>query len=444
MSVVGGTLGDMSNAQADTRPGTLRPLSADELDMLRTARLAAVAAAPYFAQALFNVRPLAAEGLGTVAVDRHWRLYIDPVTFAGWSVPEQAGALIHEAGHLLRDHAGRADTIEATRGHVNHKRFNIAGDASINDDIIGAEAVYRATVTLPEGVVTPAGLGLPDHETEEFYYDNLPDELAGSTDSDPSGEGDGEGFDGCGSGAGGTAAPGEIGGEAAPAGSGLPSGVSATDATLTRRAVAEAIRRDAASTGRGTVPGAWKRWADEVLAPPAVAWQQVFAGALRRALAAVAGAVNYTYSKPSRRRLPGVVLPAMRRPQPAAAVVVDTSGSVSDAMIAAALAEIAGVTRAAGMSRCPVYACDAAVASVSRARTGLDVDLQGGGGTDMRVGIAAALSAKPRPDVIVVMTDGYTPWPDEPIGPRLIVALLGEVPDDAVPSWATVVRVPVS
>ena len=39
--------------------------------------------------------------------------------------------------------------------------------------------------------------------------------------------------------------------------------------------------------------------------------------------------------------------------------------------------------------------------------------LQGGGGTDMVAGIDAAMSLRPRPDAVIVLTDGYTPFPHQ-------------------------------
>ena len=69
-----------------------------------------------------------------------------------------------------------------------------------------------------------------------------------------------------------------------------------------------------------------------------------------------------------------------------------------------------------------------------------DVRLAGGGGTDMRVGIRAAHQQRPRPDVIVVFTDGHTPWPDAPPpGSAMIAALLGRDRRDLppTPAWAT-------
>ncbi|WP_425563398.1 DUF2201 family putative metallopeptidase, partial [Microbacterium panaciterrae] len=78
----------------------IRPLTGDERRALAAARLVAVESAPYFAHAVFTVRPLAAVGLGTFAVDQHWRLYVDPAMLAEWG-PQTAGAvLVHEVNHL--------------------------------------------------------------------------------------------------------------------------------------------------------------------------------------------------------------------------------------------------------------------------------------------------------------------------------------------------------
>ena len=61
----------------------------------------------------------------------------------------------------------------------------------------------------------------------------------------------------------------------------------------------------------------------------------------------------------------------------------------------------------------------------------------GGGGTDLRVGLAAL--TRERVDVVVVVTDGDTPWPETaPVSP-VIVVLVGA--GTAVPpAWARVVR----
>jgi hypothetical protein len=68
------------------------------------------------------------------------------------------------------------------------------------------------------------------------------------------------------------------------------------------------------------------------------------------------------------------------------------------------------------------------------------VQLLGGGGTDMGVGLAKATELRPRPDLIVVLTDGFTPWPNEaPKGIRVIVGLMD--PSGSVPPWAKAIPI---
>ena len=84
---------------------------------------------------------------------------------------------------------------------------------------------------------------------------------------------------------------------------------------------------------------------------------------------------------------------------PRVAVVVDTSGSMGEDDLAAALAEISGVLKEVGVGRERVAAlsCDADAHTVHRVTSADQVELLGGGGTDMRVGLTAALHAPQRP-----------------------------------------------
>jgi predicted metal-dependent peptidase len=108
------------------------------------------------------------------------------------------------------------------------------------------------------------------------------------------------------------------------------------------------------------------------------------------------------------------------------AVVVDTSGSMSEALLTAALTEVGGVLRAVGIggNRVTVLSCDADVHAVRAVADVGEVELIGGGGTDMRVGIEEALRG--RPQIVIVLTDGYTPWPGQPLETTKVIAgLLG-------------------
>jgi predicted metal-dependent peptidase len=90
-----------------------------------------------------------------------------------------------------------------------------------------------------------------------------------------------------------------------------------------------------------------------------------------------------------------------------------------------------------------VFAVDAEVQAVTRAARGRHIELAGGGGTDMRKGLDAAAALRPRPDVIVVLTDGWTPWPDRCPAATVIVGLIGEhaTETDDLPAWARAVRI---
>jgi predicted metal-dependent peptidase/intein/homing endonuclease len=247
----------------------------------------------------------------------------------------------------------------------------------------------------------------------------------------------------CGSCATGQAEPWE---EPPPDRSEIP-GISAAEAELIRRQVAQEILRLArASRDRGEIPGHWRRWAEEKL-KPRVDWRRELTSAVRKALASTQGAADYTYRRPSRRQVAygEVVMPSLYAPIPEVAVVVDTSGSMSERQIAQALAEVAGVLRTLGnRTAVRVLAVDAAVQTCRMVFRPEQIELAGGGGTDMGVGLEAAVrpqAGRPRPDVVVVVTDGHTPWPERPPeGARVIVALVG---DGESPAWARTVKVEV-
>lgn len=406
-----------------------RELTDQEMRAFRTARVAAYEAMPYFAAGLFSLVAVAAPGLGTFAVDRWWRLYLDPdMLLSGWSAGESGAVLLHELGHVLRVHADRAAGLEQP---MDHTAWNLAADAEINDDLLTAGA------PLPEGVITPEALDCEPNGIAEDYYANLLGraELGSMASDDDLG---------CGSGAGTAPIPGELGGSVVAAGR---AGIDAATADMVRRQIAESVRAHEGS-GRGTVPAGVQRWASEVLAPSVVPWRRVLGGAVRAAMADAAGRTDYTYRRPSRRRLPGVILPALRGPKLTVSVVMDTSGSMSRSDLSAALSEIGGVLKSGGISgdRVTVWACDAETAEPQHIRNLRDVVLTGGGGTDMRIGIAAACKTRPEPQVVIVLTDGDTPWPErQHRNSRLVCVIIGNVAAASrTPDFAFTVTVPTS
>ncbi|MGH9183980.1 MAG: vWA domain-containing protein [Acidimicrobiales bacterium] len=388
---------------------------------LAAARLWAAARHPYLASALFASNAVAVPGLGGASVDEAWRLYVDPAVVDAWSVEMLGSLLVHHTGHLVRDHADRARAQGV--GPDTAADWALAVDAEINDDLIGTG------LRLPEDSVMPHAMGWEQGRLAEEYFHRDSHRRHPSPD--------------CGSGADSITREWEASGEL---GGGLPPG----ERHLLQCQVASEVLRHARE-GLGRVPNSWRRWAEGLL-EPAVDWRTVLAAEMRKGISTVAGRVDYTYRRPSRRAgvSPGVVLPALEQPVPEVAVVCDTSGSMSDEKLARVLTEVEGLLRGIGLARTRVrvLAADAAVHTARRVSSARQVELVGGGGTDMGVGIDAAARLRPKPSVVVVLTDGLTPWPPEgPKGVRVIVGLIGDSGPGrsrqvwAPPRWARVVPI---
>ncbi|MEW2289781.1 VWA-like domain-containing protein [Streptomyces sp. NPDC047841] len=412
-------------------------------EKLLAARLHAVRVRPYLAAALFALHVVEDRSVPTMAVDAHWRCYVSPGFVARTPVEELAGVWVHEVSHLLRDHHARGEryareheergpgerggTGARRAGSRERLRRNIAADFEINDDLYG-DGLPR-----PAGAVHPSMLRLPEGLLMEEYLRTA--SLSGLT-------ADLAWLD-CGSGADGQARPWELGPDGAH-------GLSRQQRDAVRFRVAEGIK------GRpGHAPEGWRRWAEEVFHPPQP-WRQLLGAAVRSATGAPGAGEDHSYRRPSRRSagVPGVLLPSLRREPPRVCVVIDTSGSVSDAELGSALLEVAAIARAVGGRRdlVSVISCDAAAGVAVPLCRAENLSLVGGGGTDLRSGFTRALCSRPRPDVIVALTDGQTPWPSTQPPCRTVVGLFPRPahaadendPDyvpDTPPPWARVVTI---
>lgn len=401
-------------------------------DKLFAARLYAVRVRPYLATALFALRVVESRRVPTMAVDRHWRCYVSPTFVDRTPLEELAGVWVHEVSHLLRDHHGRSDRFavkHSLTGPAERLRMNIAADCEINDD------VYGDGLAQPSGAVQPALLRLPAGELMEDYLRQfqLGPYTAGMAWLD------------CGSGADGLDRDWDLGPDGAH-------GLSEQERDAVRFRVAQGI-----NARPGSVPKGWQRWAQEAFHPPQP-WRELLGAAVRSAACGLGVGEDYTYGRPSRRSasLPGVIMPSLRRRPPRVCVVIDTSGSVSDAELGSAILEVTAISRAVGGRRdlVTVLSCDAAARVAYPLCRAEGIALVGGGGTDLRSGFAKALRTNPRPDAIVALTDGQTPWPDTRPPCRTVVGLFPRarttrrwdeddpsyVPD-APPDWARVVTI---
>lgn len=379
---------------------------------------------PYLAHALYPLIAVERGDVERMTVDEWWRIYIDPAWLDAASVPEIGSELAHAVWHLLADHAARARDQDVDRSSAS--AWERAADATISHTL-------APDALKPDRLATAAEFAMASGLSAEEYYARLSG-LPVRSDDHP---GVLEPGDGCGSGADGVPRRHEHG-PAADIGA-----VSRFDADEIRRKVAIEYRDHAQR--RGLDAGDALRWVKDTL-EPTVAWEPVLAGAVRRAVGWAAGRGDYTYTRPSRRAgsVPGVVLPGQHRPVPRLSIIVDTSGSVDDELLARALGEVDAAIAALGIpgSSVTVYSVDAAVHTVEKVRRARDARLIGAGGTDLRHGLRAAEGERPRSDVIIVFTDGDTPWPAAPPpGAAVVAVMLGRDPRALPPSPAWAVRV---
>src|SRR5436190_9985559 len=367
---------------------------------LQAARVRAAYQRAYFAPALFNLIPVETDVIASMAVDADWRLYYNPAWIAAHTVEENAAVLIHEVGHLVRDHADR----KKAAGAHDDRRWNTAGDCEINDDL------HAEGLLLPGDPPLPGNFGMKTGQSAEIYYHQLPESpraKAGTRSADDAKQAPPD----CGSGAHGERRHWEL--PADDAASGGVGGVDRVKAELVRREVAQRIKELAGE--RGDVPLGWRRWAHEKLTPQ-VDYMATIRHAVRRALRdSTLGRYDRTYRRPHRRQAcyGEFIMPSFHQPRPRPGFLIDTSGSMEDSQLARAVAELAGLTRQLGYGADVVIACcDAAVHQVRKAFTSTDIELYGGGGTDLGVGLRAFIERKlPSIDLLVIVSDCRTPWP---------------------------------
>ncbi len=408
---------------------------------LSEARILASRKMPYMTHQVMTLIPVERPGLGTMAVDEHCRLYFDPAFIEDRDLKHLAFVVLHEAIHVWSRHAKRCAKLlgEVPPGD----RLGVwrhAVDAAVND------VLEQSGLRCPDEGVTPEKLGLPRNKTAEEYF-NLLLEQDGNQDGNQDQGQSGQPGDGDAAGEGGEEgqSAAEIGGSSMdgqprPWEDGPPSqehpGLAEHDQNLVEAAVAKAIEQHQEQRGRGSVPGGLARQAADLLHPKVDPARELLAK-VKYAVGCTSGFGDFSYRKPNRRQPQGgALLPAHVKPIPRVTLIVDTSGSMEQNDLALALGVIGNALRSLPDPRgLRVIAGDTAVACAKNVFRPEQIELTGGGGTDMAVLIVAASEERPAPKAILVVTDGYTGWPREPVGPRVVACLTQTRTADRVPDW---------
>ncbi len=386
------------------------------------------------------------------------------------------------------DHACLFDTLQSRRDcdRRDHQLTDeslqvldqgfLVGEECRHVDSLEIDRPLKAANESLEGI-TPAKLGLPHNKTPEQYFRLLLErteqerqaeqEQQGSDKGDAGDQGSEQGEqEGAGQGdnqqegQGGQTdglAPGEPYNGPAPDGSqgdggsscdGQPRpwvcvppsdqcpGMAEHEQNLLQAAVAKAIEEHEKQHGRGSVPGGLAREASNLLHPKVDPARELLAK-VKYAVACTSGFGDFTYRKPNRRQPQGgALLPAHVKPVPRVTVIADTSGSMEKSDLTLALGVIANVLKSLPDPRgVRVLAGDTAIQTARNVFRPEQVSLVGGGGTDMARLIVAAAEERPAPKAILVVTDGYTGWPQEPVSPHVMACLTRADAAGDVPEW---------
>lgn len=480
------------------------PLTADEHRRFAVWRGLALLRAPYLAAILFSVTPLSAPGLRTMGVDKGHRLYIDVDEVSGWGDEACSQVLLHEAMHLMGGHAALAESVGVTP--QTSALWNYAADAAANDDLRDMGCEFIASTG-----ILPGRLGAADYRTATEYYSGLMSRLgaqqmqqsqqaqsnasgaqapqggssgqppqgqagAGTSDQGQAGQrGNSKGGQGqqnqaapgpgpkCAGGSGaGTPAPWEL-----PLDDDLDGQAPAVQPGMTNHLAREAAQKmveELTSKGRGTIPGDLAA-AAHVDAVSTTAWDQILLRMVSRSLArGASGDDDLDYSRRSRRHHAARVtidgtprryfVPARTSPRVRVAAARDTSGSMSLDDMNVVNAEIQRVLDVVGVADDEIVLADVdtKVQDARRVRARRDLtEVYGRGGTDMCAAIAWADTLRPRPDVMIVLTDGGTSWPETKPRFPVIACIVGEgmTKEQArhsswggtVPEWISIVPV---
>lgn len=402
---------------------------------LVSARYSCVMTHPYYADELYALTPVELEGSALeemrkagiyISIDQGYRLYLDTETFAKRTVKDAATDLIHEINHNLRRHSQRSKSLCAALSMsteevaANHRALNICADMEINDDLEAERLPGMDNYVTPQKLKMPSGLSM------EEYFQRLPQK------SVPTPQGAGQGN--CGSSANGQKHPWEL-----PSDDPNFPGLSEAEGEVIQRGTAKKILE--ASRERGNVPGGLARWAEDKLTVKFDPMKEL-RSAVRNAVIEITGKTDFSWRKRSRRSPDYGVLPGTVGKIPQITVVIDTSGSMDENALAEALAMVSSVLRSLGQQDgLKIISCDTTVGFAKKVFKTSQIELTGGGGTSMVAGLNAAVKSKPTPHAIILITDGYTDWPREPLAQELIVALAGtcRTSKSDCPSWAKVI-----
>ena len=289
---------------------------------------------------------------------------------------EVAGVLLHEARHKMFQHGWLWKNLRKE----NHQLYNIAADYIVNDEIMELSKQHPQLIALPKCALYDAKY--KGWSTLEVYND---------LKNNGKGGGQGESFD-----------------------EHEWREISPEEQAKRANEVDQAIRQGAILAGK--LGGDKDRMAEFMEV------RHDWRTSLEQFLTEVSSGSDYqTWARPERRwQASGEYMPSsVSESMGAMGLIIDTSGSIGGAEVAAFLAHMRAMFHAVNPEVLHVLEVDADVHSheiydVTNVQE-LDTKsaVRGGGGTDMGIGVKYFADNNISLAALVVLTDGYTPWPTE-------------------------------
>lgn len=382
---------------------------ADENKLLSTAKTQLLLSSPFFGVLLCKHPPKLSIRVPTAGVDARGNIYVNPDFLSELNVDKAIFMLAHEVMHMVWRHALR-------EGNRDHVVWNIACDAVVNN-LLKKQHIGKfidGCVDMPK---------YADWGVEDVYEDLIKEsknEGKGSSDGtgtyDPSKDVLRDDVDGS----------------------------SASEMTESEKRAEEAkVKAEIAAAAttakmRGTLSNSMARAIGMAMETP-VPWYE-----LLEKFMVSKGGVEQSWRRPNKRFSHVAYLPSYSPLATMGEIVIgiDTSGSIEEDTLAEFTYHVNRILELVRPARVHVVFCDSCACRADTYEPD-DFPLQfedvpGGGGTDMREIFRWIDDEEISPEAVVILTDGWTPYPDEEEYPTLWAITPGDCP---MPETGEVVRI---
>lgn len=369
---------------------------------LEKARTQIIVNHPFFASIMMKKPMKLDDSIPTACINPYGYIRINPQFIEDMTVDQVIFLIAHECMHWMQDTFGR-------QGSRDLKGWNIATDAVNNELLIESNV----------GEFIDGGVRWPGAEkmTAEEVYDQL------KTGKQPPGAGGmgepGDGDEG--------QQPGGTGCDLDPKGEG---GQQLSEGE--KKALSSEIKLDMAAAKEiakqmGKMPGGLSRFVDNLIHVQ-TPWHQILEKYVTERIR-----TDYTWTRPNRRFSGlGLYMPSIEgQGMGTIPIIVDTSGSISQQELTTFASHVSTIMETCQPKEIHVIYVDSGVSRVDVYEPHdlpLKLDPAGGGGTDMRVGVEWAEKNLSESPVMIMLTDGYTPWPESTSIPMITVTSGQEAP----------------